>query len=108
MDIHVALQRVSDELEIASLLHRYARAVDTGDWDLWRSLFTEDAVIDHGSVGGAVGDRDEVSAWLECSLAQLPMTQHYISNIEGSRHLREENSWFDNPPGPQLRATMEG
>ncbi len=76
------IQRVSDELEIASVLHRYARAVDGKDWDLWRSLFTEDAVIDYSSVGGVVGDREEVSAWLERGLALMPMTQHFISNIE--------------------------
>lgn len=76
------LQRISDELEIASVLHRYARAVDGKDWALWRSLFTEDAHIDYSSVGGAVGDRVEVSAWLEHGLAQMPMTQHYITNIE--------------------------
>ena len=76
------IQRISDELEIASVLHRYARAVDGRNWDLWRSLFTEDAVIDYSSVGGAVGDREVVSAWLERGLALLPMTQHFISNIE--------------------------
>lgn len=76
------LQRISDELEIASVLHRYARAVDGKDWELWRSLFTEDARIDYSSVGGAVGDRVEVSAWLERGLAHMPMTQHYITNIE--------------------------
>ena len=76
------LQRISDELEIASVLHAYARAVDGKDWELWRSLFTEDAHIDYSSVGGAVGNRAEVSEWLERGLALLPMTQHYITNIE--------------------------
>jgi hypothetical protein len=144
------IQRVSDELGIASVLNRYARAVDGKDWDLWRSLFTEDAVIDYSSVGGVVGDREEVSAWLERGLALMPMTQHFISNIEAdidgdtatvramfynpmllpgattisacggyyhhlmvrteggwlSKHLREENLWFDNPPSPELRAGL--
>ena len=49
------IQRISDELEIASVLNRYARAVDGKDWDLWRSLFTDDADIDYSSVGGPVG-----------------------------------------------------
>ena len=31
------LQRISDELEITALLNRYARAVDSKDWDLYRS-----------------------------------------------------------------------
>ena len=76
------LQRISDELEITRLLHRYARAVDGRDWDLWRSLFTTDAQIDYSSAGGVVGGPEEVSAWLERSLAVMPMTQHYISNVE--------------------------
>jgi ketosteroid isomerase-like protein len=76
------LQRVSDELEIASVLHRYARAVDTCDWDLLRSLFTDDAMLDYSSVGGPAAGRDEVCAWLERSLPLMPMTQHFITNIE--------------------------
>jgi 3-phenylpropionate/cinnamic acid dioxygenase small subunit len=35
------VQQVSDHLEITALLHRYARAVDTKDWPLWRSVFTD-------------------------------------------------------------------
>lgn len=80
------LQRIGDELEIASLLHRYARAVDTGDWELWRSLFTDDAVIDYSSVGGPAGDRVEISEWLRASMELLPMRQHFISNIEIIAH----------------------
>ncbi|PND55950.1 hypothetical protein CRM90_20000 [Mycobacterium sp. ENV421] len=76
------VQRVSDELEIASVLHRYARAVDTHDWDLLRSLFTDDARLDYSSVGGPEDGRDEVCSWLERSLVLMPMTQHFVTNIE--------------------------
>jgi 3-phenylpropionate/cinnamic acid dioxygenase small subunit len=76
------LQTVSDKLEIAELLARYARAVDSKDWELWRSVFTPDARVDYSSAGAAVGARDEVAAWLEQSLAAVPMTQHFISNVE--------------------------
>lgn len=69
------IQRISDKLEIASVLNRYARAVDSKDWDLLRSLFTADAELDYSSIGGPAGDRDEVCDWLERSLALMPMTQ---------------------------------
>ena len=42
-------QQVSDELEIAALLNAYARAVDTKDWELYRSVFTDDAHIDYSA-----------------------------------------------------------
>ena len=51
---------VSDEPDIAGLLNRYARAVDTKDWQLYRSVFTDDAHIDYfvgGRGRGAVGTR---------------------------------------------------
>ncbi|KKC06445.1 nuclear transport factor 2 family protein [Mycobacterium nebraskense] len=76
------LQRVGDELEITALLHRYARAVDTKDWDLYRSVFTEDAHIDYSSAGAAAGPRDEVAAWLEQGFGAIPMSMHYITNVE--------------------------
>ena len=76
------LQALSDRLEIQELLARYARAVDTKDWDLWKSVFTADAHVDYASAGGTVGERDEVAAWLEAALAPFPMTQHYITNVE--------------------------
>ena len=76
------VQRVADELEIRALLSRYARAVDTKDWDLYRSVFTDDAHIDYSSAGAAAGSRDEVAAWLEAGFAAIPWTMHYITNIE--------------------------
>lgn len=76
------VQRVSDELEIAALLNRYARAVDTKDWALYRSVFTDDAHIDYSSAGAAAGSRDEVADWLSQGFAAIPMSMHYITNIE--------------------------
>jgi len=76
------LRTVLDKLEIGELLARYARAVDSKDWDLWRSVFTPDAHLDYTSVTGVIGSRDEVARALEQALAPVPMTQHFISNIE--------------------------
>lgn len=36
------LQQLSDLEEIKILKHRYFRAIDTGDWDLFDTLFTDD------------------------------------------------------------------
>jgi 3-phenylpropionate/cinnamic acid dioxygenase small subunit len=76
------LQRVADEIEIAALVKRYARAVDTKDWDLYRSVFTDDAYIDYSSAGAAAGPRDEVATWLAQGFGAIPMSMHYITNIE--------------------------
>jgi 3-phenylpropionate/cinnamic acid dioxygenase small subunit len=76
------VQQVADKLEIHELLARYARGVDTKDWALYRSVFTPDAAIDYSSAGAIAGTRDEVAAWLEAGFVNIPMTQHFISNIE--------------------------
>jgi ketosteroid isomerase-like protein len=76
------LRRISDELEISALLNRYARAVDTKDWALYRSVFTEDAYIDYSSAGAIAGGREQVVDWLAQGFAAVPMSVHYITNIE--------------------------
>jgi SnoaL-like domain len=73
---------VSDELQIAALLYRYARAVDTKDWELYRSVFTDGAYIDYSSAGAAAGLRDEVVDWFEAKFGVIPWSMHYITNIE--------------------------
>lgn len=72
----------SDQLAIATLLYRYARAVDGKDWELYRSVFTDDAVIDYTSAGAICGSRDEVADWLAAGFATIGMSMHYITNIE--------------------------
>ncbi|OBJ04021.1 hypothetical protein A5660_19490 [Mycobacterium alsense] len=73
---------MSDEIQIAALLHRYARAVDTKDWELYRSVFTADAHIDYSSAGAISGGRDEVVDWFAANFGALPWSMHYITNIE--------------------------
>lgn len=73
---------MTDQLDIEALLYRYARAVDTKDWDTYRSVFTEDAQIDYTSAGAIAGTRDEVITWLAAGFATIPWSMHYITNIE--------------------------
>lgn len=78
MDLHA----LGDKLDIHELLARYARGVDDKDWELYRSVFTEDAYIDYSSAGAAAGLRDEVVAWLAEGFATIPWSQHYVTNVE--------------------------
>jgi uncharacterized protein (TIGR02246 family) len=72
-----------DELDIAALLSRYARAVDTKDWELYRSVFTDDAVIDYSANGIPAGSREEIVAFMsETFAAGVEMSMHYITNVE--------------------------
>ena len=72
----------ADRAQIAALLYRYARAVDTKDWDLYRSVFTADAHIDYSSAGAAVGNLDEVVDWMAGNVGLLPWSMHYVTNVE--------------------------
>jgi uncharacterized protein (TIGR02246 family) len=75
-------KRLSDEREITALLNRYARAVDTKDWELYRTVFTDDAVIDYSSAGIPAGSRDEIAEMFSHAFAAIRWTMHYITNIE--------------------------
>jgi hypothetical protein len=78
----VDVQRVIDELEIVSLLNKYARAVDTEDWPLYGSLFTDDAHIDYSAAGLGSGTPEEAVAVLSKQQAAITMGMHYVTNIE--------------------------
>lgn len=78
----IDVQRISDEREIAALLNRYARAVDTKDWALYRSVFTADAYVDYASAGAVAGTRDEAADWLSQAFTAIAMSMHYITNVE--------------------------
>lgn len=73
---------LSDDAEIARLLYRYARAVDTKDWELYRSVFTDDAIIDYSSAGIPPGSRDQIADLFSTAFVAIPWSMHYITNIE--------------------------
>jgi SnoaL-like domain len=76
------LQGLVDRTEIEEQLVRYARGVDTEDWELWKQVFTEDAQIDYSSVDFVVGTRDDVAEALAVAMPGLTWKQHYITNID--------------------------
>ena len=76
----MTLQYLLDRLAIADFLTTYARAVDTKDWDLYRTLFTADAHIDYTAAGGIEGSVDEVVSWLATTMEMFSATQHLVSN----------------------------
>ncbi|WP_092806150.1 nuclear transport factor 2 family protein [Rhodococcus globerulus] len=76
------LQTVQDKIEIAELIYRYARAVDTKNWELLTTVFTEDAHLDYSAVGYPAGSRDQVLTLLTQALGQVPLTQHFVTNVE--------------------------
>jgi 3-phenylpropionate/cinnamic acid dioxygenase small subunit len=78
----LSLQQVSDRIEIDDLLTRYAKAIDSKDYELLDTCFIPDADVDYVSSGGIAGKYPEVRAWLEKALAIFPVTVHSLSNSE--------------------------
>ena len=66
---------------------------------LYRSVFTDDAVINYSSAGTVKGTRDEVAEWLGQGFAAKPMSMHYITNIESQvdGHTARVRAMFYNP-----------
>ena len=75
------VQEAIDRLEIQQQLANYANGIDSGDWDLYRAVFTEDAQIDYTRSVPLRGTPAEISAALEPSFAAIPFAQHYITNL---------------------------
>jgi 3-phenylpropionate/cinnamic acid dioxygenase small subunit len=71
---------VSDRLEVSEVLDDYARGVDSKDWDLVLSVFSDDATLDYTAFGGPKGPAREVVDWIQGSVSPMAMTQHHITN----------------------------
>jgi hypothetical protein len=77
------VRRLLDRAQIADLLTRYTRAVDTGRIDRFDTVFTEDATIDYTASGGASGPVAEVRRWLaEEAMPLFGQTQHLVGQVE--------------------------
>jgi hypothetical protein len=94
------LQEISDRFEIADVLTRYTRAIDTGDWDKLDTVFTPDAEIDYTESGGIAAGFAEVKPWLA---EMLPMffskRMHTLGQLDYTFRGDEADvtAYFDNP-----------
>jgi hypothetical protein len=73
---------LADLAAIDELLARYARAIDTRDWELLREVFSDGGVVDYSALDGPRGLVAEVVPWLETALAGFSASQHLITNRE--------------------------
>jgi ketosteroid isomerase-like protein len=76
----VTSDSVSDRLAVSDLLDDYAYGVDTKDWALVASVFSDDAVLDYSAFGGPNGSAADVVAWIRGSVENFPLTQHHVTN----------------------------
>ncbi|MFI9172337.1 nuclear transport factor 2 family protein [Streptomyces lincolnensis] len=80
MTQRVELATVMDRLAVDELITDYATAVDDGDWEAYRGLFTPDGRADYRSAGGIEGEPARVADWLAESMRLFSMRQHLIVN----------------------------
>lgn len=69
---------MSDHEHISDVLLRYATGIDSRDWNLFRTCFTEDAQLDYGVLGHWNG-REAVTRFMEVS--HSGPSQHRLSNF---------------------------
>jgi 3-phenylpropionate/cinnamic acid dioxygenase small subunit len=71
---------VSDRDDIADVLVRYATGIDTKDWPLFRTCFSDDVHADYGDI--AVWDGvDAITDWMAATHRDMPATNHMITNV---------------------------
>jgi hypothetical protein len=77
------LRYLSDRAEISDVQLRYATAVDTRNWELFRTCFTDDLEADFSSGFGTPVVRLKADEWVQTIapvMAALNATQHTITN----------------------------
>lgn len=70
---------MSEIEQISNVLLRYASGIDSRDWNLFRTCFTEDAQLDYG-VLGHWNSADAVTRFMEVS--HSGPSQHRLSNFD--------------------------
>lgn len=81
------LQMWMDKAELQELVYVYGRAADRHDYALMRSLYTDDAIDDHGHM--FKGSADDYVKWLPSILETWDSTLHSVTNtifaVEGDK-----------------------
>lgn len=72
------MTRYEDRQDISDLLVRYATGIDSHDWSLFRTVFTDDCELDYGEIG-SWNSVDAVTEFMEAAHAGV-QTLHRMSN----------------------------
>ena len=70
----------SDREQITDVLIRYATGIDSKDWPLFRTCFTEDVRADYGDIG-VWNDVDGITEYMQATHEAMSDTKHMISNV---------------------------
>ena len=65
--------------DVADLLVCYATGIDSRDWELFRTCFTEDCDVDYGDIG-VWHSADEITDWMREIHESCGPTLHRITN----------------------------
>ncbi|MFN0146348.1 MAG: nuclear transport factor 2 family protein [Dehalococcoidia bacterium] len=82
MSIEDEVRLLADRAAISDVVHRYATGLDTRDWTLLRSIFTDEVDMDFTSVRMRAG-RMKADDWVESArvlFAGFDATQHLSAN----------------------------
>ena len=74
---------LEDKYNVCETVYRFAHGVDTRDWNLYRSIFTDEVAVDYSSYAGfspATVSRDEWIEGVRPTFNGLDATQHSMSN----------------------------
>ncbi|MET8797527.1 nuclear transport factor 2 family protein [Nocardia sp. NPDC004568] len=74
-----ALRELTDRAEITALVDRLSRALDEGDFDCFRTIYTADATA--RTPGGEARGRDALTAQAARTHCSDRVIQHFVSNI---------------------------
>ena len=82
-------QEISDQIEIAQVLNRYFRAIDTKDWALLDSVFTKDAAVHYTTPGEIETTYEKIASIFPVFTSSFFFTQHDASqmliHVDGDR-----------------------
>jgi hypothetical protein len=77
MTLEEQVQRLVDRAAISDLLHAFARALDTKDWEAYVDTYAEDGVIE---LPWATATREELAEFVPRDLGRFHATHHISSN----------------------------
>ncbi len=78
------LKELADRAEISDVIYRYSTGVDSKDFDLFRTCFTDPVNADFTSTGAPAPRVFPLDTWVRVvqkTVSPFRVTQHYNSNV---------------------------